>query len=163
MNSSAADASESPVAPELEALIPSTVGGIELSISSQTGDAILADDPNSRAIIAALRAEGKEPADLRVADGFGYDDATGSSFEMTVFSVDGMKLKALESLVLDSWLSATGAGITTDTVTLSGIEVTRVDRGDEGALDYVLTHNGVVISITTDDPALATEAIAGLP
>jgi len=156
-------ASESPVVPELEAMIPASVGGIELSISSQTGDAILADDTNSRAIIAALRAAGKTPTDLRVADGYGYDDTTGSDLEIAVFAVDGMKISALKALVLDSWLSASGAGITTDAATIGGVKVTRVDRGDGGSVDYVLTRNGVVILVTTNDETLAAEAIQALP
>jgi len=156
-------ASESPVAPELEALIPTSVGGIDLSISSETGDAILADDPNSRAIIAALRAAGKEPTDLRIADGYAYDDTTGTDLEVTAFAVDGMQLKALKALVLDSWLSASGAGITTDTATIGGVEVTRVDRGDEGDVDYLLTRDGVVIVVTTNDASLAAQALEALP
>jgi hypothetical protein len=156
-------ASESPVAPELEALIPTSIGGIDLSISSQTGDAILADDPNSRAIVAALRAAGKDPVDLRVADGYGYDDTSGTEFEITAFSVDGMKVSALKALVLSSWLSASGAGITTDTAKVGGVDVTRVDRGDGGAVDYVLTRGGDVIVVTTSDEGLASQALAALP
>jgi hypothetical protein len=162
-SSDAAAASESPVAPELESLIPSSVGGIDLSISSETGDAILADDPNSRAITAALRAAGRSPVDLRVADGYGYDDATSTDLEITAFAVDGMKIKDLKALVLDSWLSASGAGITTGTATVGGVEVTRVDRGDGGDVDYVLTRNGVVIVVTTNDETLAAQAIQALP
>jgi hypothetical protein len=156
-------ASESPVAPELEALIPSSVGGIELSISSQTGDAILADDSNSRAIIAALRAAGRTPADLRVADGYGYDDTMGTDLEVAAFAVDGMKLSALKALVLDSWLSASGAGITTDTATIGGVKVTRVDRGDGGSVDYVLARDGVVVLVTTNDESLAAQTFEALP
>ncbi len=162
-SSDEAGASESPVAPELEALIPPSIGGIELSISSETGDAILSDDTNSRAIIAALRAAGKEPADLRVADGYGYDDTSGTDLEITAFAVDGMKTKALKAMVINSWLSASGAGVTTGTATIGGVEVTRIDRGDAGDVDYVLTRNGVVLVVTTNDETLAAQALQALP
>ncbi len=154
-------ASESPVAPELEAVIPSTVGDVQLAVQSETGDAILSDDQNSRAIIAALRAGGKQPSDLRLA--YGYDAIGDSDLVITVFAVDGMKLDALRQLVLDSWLSASGAGITTDSVTLSGVKVTSVDRSDGGPIDYVLTRNGDVITISTADAGLAAQAVAALP
>ncbi len=154
-------ASGSPVAPELEAMIPSTVGAVQMAVESQTGDAILSDDQNSRAIIAALRAAGKQATDLRLA--YGYDGVGNSDLVITVFAVDGMKVSALRQLVLDSWLSATGAGITTDTTTLAGIDVTRVDRGDGGSIDYVLTRNGDVITISTADAALAAQAAAAIP
>ena len=161
--SAGAEASGSPVAPELEALIPSSVDGIDLSISSETGDAILSDDPNSRAIVAALKAAGKQPVDLRVADGYGYDETTGTDLEIIAFAVDGMKLSALKALVLNSWLSASGAGITTETATVGGVTVTRVDRGDAGAVDYLLTRNGDVIVVTTEDPNVAAQALQALP
>jgi hypothetical protein len=65
--------------------------------------------------------------------------------------------------VLDSWLAASGSGINRDDVDLGGRTVTRIDYGDDGAKDYVVSESGATIVITTADEALATEAIKALP
>ena len=41
--------------------------------------------------------------------------------------------------------------------------VTRIDYGDDGTKDYVVTRDGAVIVITSADEALATAAIKALP
>lgn len=67
------------------------------------------------------------------------------------------------TIVLESWLAATGAGVKTDTVTLSGRELMRIDYGDGGSLDYVTSKGAIVIVITTASPELAAQAVAALP
>jgi hypothetical protein len=153
--------SDSPAAPDLEAALPTQVGDVTLTVQSAVGTSILGDDQGSRAIIAALRAEGRTPDDLRVARG--YDPSGNSDLTILAVSVTGMKLDAVKSLVMSAWLAASGAGVTMDAVTLSGHEFTRIDYGDGGSIEYLLAENDRVLIIETADATIAAQAAAALP
>jgi hypothetical protein len=159
--SGAAGPSASPAAPELEKLLPAKVGSVDLTVDSALGSTVLQSDQGSRAITAALRAAGKSPDALRLAEA--YDATQNSDLNMLAVTVDGMDVAKVRQLVLDSWLAASGAGVTQTQVTLGGKEYTKIDLGDEGPLDYVRTENGVVFVITTSDATLAEQAAALLP
>ena len=161
MPSDGAEAPESPAAPELEAAIPATIGDVQLQTDSVTGVDVLGDDPGARAITAALRADGHTPADLLVA--YASDETGASDLSITALAVDGMGEKALRKLVLEAWLPSTTAGVTTAPATVGGRDVTKVDYGDDGPLDYVLSNDGRVFIVTTADAALAAEALKALP
>lgn len=151
----------SPAAPDMIAALPTKVGSITLATDSLTGTTFLADDQGSRAILATLRAAGKGPDDLHVAQA--YDELGESDLTLLALGVEGMPAATLEKLVINSWLAASGEGVTRDTVTLAGKTWTRLDYGDGGTLDYVLAERSPVIVITTSDPKLAAEAAAALP
>lgn len=159
--SAGASPSASAAAPELESALPTQVGSVNLSVESALGATILGSDQGSRAIIAALRADGKSPEDLRVAQA--YDPTGASDLTITAIRVQGMTLDTLKSLVLSSWLAASGAGVKEDSVTLGGHTFTRIDYGDEGPLNYVLAENDMIRIIETADPGLAAQAAAALP
>jgi hypothetical protein len=159
--SESAGASPSAAAPELEAALPTRVGTATLTIESATGPTVLGTDQGSRAITAALRAAGKTADDFRVAQAF--DTSGGTDLSIVAISVPGVKLDTLRTLVLDAWLVANGAGVKTDSVTLAGHPFTRIDFGDQGALDYVLATADRVIVIQTADANLASQAAAALP
>ncbi|MEI8332953.1 MAG: hypothetical protein WCH74_03740 [Chloroflexota bacterium] len=148
-------------APELEAVLPGTVAETALTIDSALGSAVLGDDAGSRAIIAALRAEDKTPDDLRLAQA--YDPNGTLDLSVVAFQVEGLQSAALQKIVLDTWLSATGTGVTTSTITLGGREFTRIDYGDGGSMSYVTTDGDIVIVIETSDADLAAQAAAALP
>ena len=152
---------ESPAAPDLVALMPTQVGSIAMASDSATGGTFLSDDQGSRAIQAALRAAGKTPDDLRVAQAF--DEAGAVDLSVMAVTVDGLPAEQTRDIVLENWLAATGDGVTKDTVTLAGQTWTRIDYGDGGTLDYVLTDGANVIVITTADAALAEQTAAALP
>lgn len=154
-------APESPAAPDLVASLPTQVGTITMASDSATGSTILGEDQGSRAILAAIRAAGREPDDLRVAQA--YDESGESDLSILAVTVQGLPVAETEQIVLDSWLAATGSGVTKDTVTLDGREWTRIDYGDGGTLDYLLLDGANVIVVTTADPALAATAAAALP
>lgn len=159
--SASAAASASPAAPELEKLLPAMVGKVELTIDSAVGSTVLQDDQGSRAITAALRAEGKGPDALRLAEA--YDASQSSDLNILAVRVDGMAVAKTRQLVLDSWLAASGAGVRQTQATIGGREYTKVDLGDGGPIDYVRASGDVVFVITTSDPALAGEAATLLP
>ena len=152
---------ESPAAPDLVALMPSQVGSIVMTSDSATGGTFLSDDQDSRAIQAALRAAGKAPDDLRVAQA--WDGAGASDLSVMAVTVDGLPAGQTRDMVLETLLAASGDGVTKDTVTLDGKAWTRIDYGDGGTLDYVLTDGANVIVITTADAALAEQTAAALP
>ena len=86
-----------------------------------------------------------------------------SDLSIMAMGVDGLSPAKVLPLVLDSWLAASGAGVTREQVTMAGKEFTRVDRGDQLAMDYVTTRGDAVIVITTADPAEAEAVAAALP
>lgn len=151
----------SAAAPKLEAALPAEVNGIALTINSALGSDILSSDQGSRAILAALRADGAGPEDLSVAQA--YDESGAADITIMAVTVTGMPIANTEKLVLDSWLAASGSGITRTGITLAGAPWTQVDYGDEGARDYVASRGDIVFVITTADPSLAALAAAALP
>ena len=153
--------SEVAIAPELEAKLPADVDGTVLTIDSAVGTDVLGEDQSSRAITAALRAAGKTPADLTLAQA--YDETQAADLSIIAFAVEGLTDAETRDIVLDSWLSASGAGVTRSDVQLGGTTVTRIDYGDDGTMDYVVTRDGAVVVITTGDEALATAAIEAMP
>ncbi|HSP19085.1 MAG TPA: hypothetical protein VLQ79_06210 [Myxococcaceae bacterium] len=161
LDPSASAAAASPAAPDLIAALPSKVGNVTLTSDSATGTTILGEDQGSHAILAALRQGGKKAADLRVAQA--YDTATQSDLSILALTVDGMPIAQTKKLVMDTWLTASGPGVTQSEVTLNGKTWTRVDYGDEGMKDYILAAEPKVIVITTADPKLAEQAAAALP
>ena len=136
-----------------------TVDGTVLTIDSAIGTDVLGEDQSSRAITAALRAAGKTPADLTLAQA--YDETQAADLSIIAFAVDGLSDAKTRDIVLDSWLSASGAGVTRSDVQLGGTTVTRIDYGDDGTKDYVVTRDGAVVVITTADEALATRGDRG--
>jgi hypothetical protein len=157
--SSSPDAS--PAAPSLEALLPTEVDGTTLLVDSATGADILQDDPGSRAMTAALRALGKTPADLRVAQA--YDEADELDLYFVAFQVDGVDPAAFRTLILQSWLVADAEGVTVEDVELAGKTLTRVDYGDELADAYLYGTGDVVILMHTSSAELAESGAAELP
>jgi hypothetical protein len=153
------DGAETPAAPDLEARIPTKVGDVTLVPSSYTGS-VFTQDPSGRVIIAALRAAGHGPDDLRVAEA--YDDSGASDLQVQVVSVKDMPVAKAKDLVLDTWLAATGPGVTREKTTLAGKEWERIDYGDEGSKQYVRTDGNDVIVITASDPGQAEKAAAGI-
>jgi len=153
--------SSTPAALDLERLVPTQVGTVKLTVNSALGPDILGQDQGSRAILAALRLVNLTASDLRVAQA--YDETGASDLTLLVVAVKGMQLETMRKLVLDSWLAASGAGVISTDVTLSGHQFTRFDYGDEGTRDYVQAVDGHVMVITTSNAALAEQAAAALP
>jgi hypothetical protein len=156
----ASGAAESPAAPDLIALLPSTVGDVALATDSASGSTLLGEDQGSRAILASLRAAGKTADDMRVAQA--YDETGVSDLSILIVTVDGMPVAQTRKLVLDSWLAATGDGVKTSDITLGGKPWTKIDYGDGGTFDYVHTDDTHVIVVTTADANVAEQTAAAL-
>jgi hypothetical protein len=152
---------ESPAVPDLVARLPSRVGDITLVADSATGSTFLGEDQGSRAILAALRAEGFEPDAFQYAQAF--DELNVSDLFILAFRVEGMDLTKVQDLVLSSWLAASGAGITRTPVTFGEDEWILVDYGDDLTKEWVRAADGHVFVISTADEALAEQAAAAIP
>ena len=151
----------SAAAPGLEALLPTEVEGTPFLVDSATGADILQDDPGSRAMTAALRALGRTPGDLRVAQA--YDETDELDLYFVAFQVDGVEPAAFRTLILQSWLVADAEGVTIEEVELAGKTLTRVDYGDELADAYLFSANDIVILMHTSSAELAESGAAELP
>lgn len=152
---------ESQAAPDLVARLPTSVGDLNLIADSATGSTFLGDDQGSRAVLAALREADLEPDDLRVAQA--YDELAESDLSILIVRVDGMPAEQTQALVMDVWLAATGPGVSREPFEMAGKTWTKVDYGDGGMIDYVLTEADTVLVITTADPELAAQTAAALP
>jgi hypothetical protein len=155
-------ASEAPgAAPELEALLPSEIDGTAFITDSASGADILQDDPGSRAMTAALRALGKTPTDLEVAQA--YDENDEIDLYFVAFSLAGADPEAFRTLILQSWLVSDAEGVTIEEVELGGKMLTRVDYGDELADAYLYATGDAVILLHTSSAELAEAGAAALP
>jgi hypothetical protein len=165
------DPSASPFAPELEAILPSSVtdttssasppGSIPLTKLSTSATDVLGSDPSSRALSARIRALGGTPDQLQVAQA--YDETGAIDLSIIAFRLPNADLAKLRAAIIDTWLSAGAEGVTTTTVTLGGKSLTKVDYGDSSSIEYVYAKADYVIVIDTADLAVATDVAAQLP
>ncbi len=143
----------------LEALLPKTIDGTDLSSQSTTGTDALGSDPSSEPLIKWLATKGKTPGDLQIAEA--YDPTLTIDADITALRLDGTTAAVLRQELMHTWLGADASGITTTNKTIGGKAVMVIDYGDEGALDYVFEHGDTVVILSTSDPALAARVIAG--
>jgi hypothetical protein len=147
-------------APELEKLLPTTIGGVPFTVDSALGSTVLTSDAGGRAATAALKAKGKSPDDLRYAESL--DQTQTVAVSALAISVNGLTAAETQVMLLD-WFQLSGAGVTHSEVTLSGKTWTKYDLGDELPLNYFRNSGTAVLVITTSDPALAEQAAAAMP
>jgi hypothetical protein len=152
--------SPSSLAPELEAKLPTEIGGTPLTIQSTSADEVFGTDPNSRALTARIRALGAQTSDLQVAQA--YDDSNQVDLSIVAFRLPGKDGTKLRDAIVDTWLSANVAGVTKSDVTLGGKQLTKIDYGDAGTVEYVYKGPDYVVVIDTSDPAVATEVASKL-
>jgi hypothetical protein len=151
----------SPASPELEGMLPTEIDGTPFIVETFTGADAFGNDAGSRAVTAGLRALGKTPADLELAEV--YDENQAIDLYMFAFRLAGADPEALRTLVLDSWLVAGAEGVTTEEVELAGKSMTHVEYGDEFPDAYLYSTGDVAILIHTGSEELAEAAAATLP
>lgn len=151
----------SPVAPELEALMPRLVSGTTLVVQSATGDQVLGTDAASKALVSALDSFGKKPTDLQIAQA--YDASSTLDLTILGFRVPGISAAKLQPAVLQTWLFAGATGVTTKDATVSGVKVTEVTYGGSTSVSYVAARKDAVIIVQSADATLAAAALAALP
>ena len=167
-----AGGSTPPFAPELEAALPTSIADptpgaasgstIKLTVDSASASDVFAQasDPGTRALSARIRTLGKTLDDLQYAEAF---DETGTvNVAIRGFRLPGVEPAKLHAAIVETWLSSSAAGVKTDRVTIAGKSVTRIDYGDQSALEYVVQLGDIVIDVEADDPAVAQAVIAAL-
>ena len=145
--------------PDLEALLPTTLGGVALTIESQAGTDLATQSAAFDAFLASL---GKGRADFSLASAYspgGLEAAVGA------WRVDG----ADPARLLPGFRTAVQASSTTPLTvveeTVAGRRVTRIaDPGQltQGPL-YALVRGDTLLFVQTTERALAEEAMAKLP
>ena len=151
----------SPASPELEGLLPTEIAGTPFIVDTFTGADAFGNDVGSRAVTAGLRALGKSPADLELAEA--YDQNESLDLYLFAFRLPGAKPEELRSLVLDSWLVTDAEGVTSEQVELGGKTVTRIEYGDDFQDAYVYSLGDRVVIIHSGSPDLAAAAAEALP
>ena len=144
--------------PALEALLPTTLGGMTLTAESQAGTDLATNSAPFDAFLADL---GRTRADFWLASAY----ATGLKAEIGAWRVKG----ASPALLLSGFKKAVQASSTTPLAvaeeTLAGRPVTRI--GDKGQLTrgpiYVYARGNALLFVETPERALAEEAIGKLP
>jgi hypothetical protein len=148
--------------PDLEKLLPATVGNLALTRQSILGTTgLVGSDPSSQALVATLDTLGKTPADFQIAAG--YDESGVTDLQVFAFRLGGVKGPVLGQAIVDSYQAAGASAVTAAKVTISGKSVTHISYGTTEADDYVYVHGDVVYDVGTTDPDLAAQSLAALP
>lgn len=151
--------------PELEALLPASVGGVALERLSLTGaDFYALGTSDSRARLDdMLKALGRTLADLAVADA---GDPTGRAvLEVGVLRVAGSEPARL----LSEWAASNQAvkpgQIVVTNETVDGRRLTRLVDSTRpvGGSTYAYAIGDTIFLVAADDPALLSNALAQLP
>ena len=145
--------------PALEALLPTTLGGMSLVVESQDGKDLMT---NSATFDAFLAGMGRTRADFSLASAYsekGLHAAVGG------WRVKGGEPAALLAGFKITLQASSATPLTMAEETVGGRTVTRI--GDKGQLAqgplYVIVRGDTLLFVQTPDHGLAEEAIGKLP
>ena len=141
--------------PELEALLPSTLGGVALTIESQAGGDLLT---NSAAFDAFLSTLGKSRADFTVASAYAHGNLKAAAGIWRVKGADpALLLPGFKTAIQAS----SAASLESAHIVVAGRGVTRI--GGPGQLAqgplYVVVSGDKLVFVQTPEPGLAEEAM----
>jgi len=147
-------------APDLEALLPTSIDGTAMTLQSWNGDGLLQDGGQwGDAINTYLGTVGKTTADLTAAQAYDATENTDSSINL--FRLNGVDPKAFRDAMVAAW-KAGYPDMTVSTVKLDGTEVTKGDFGSDAIDSYWYVKDGMVFDIEASDVAAATAILKGL-
>jgi hypothetical protein len=158
-SASSSAAAESHAAPDLERLLPHTVGTTTLVTQSVLGSTALGSGAASQALVTSLKNLGKTPADLQIAGA--YDPAGALDLHLFAYRVSGVDTTALGRAVIESQLTNTAANATSSQVTVGGHSLTKISFSS-GTPVYVYGLSGVVYAIQSSDTNLVATVIGAL-
>jgi hypothetical protein len=146
--------------PTLEALLPTTLGGVALKVESQAGTDLSTRSGPFDAFLAGL---GKTRADFSLASA--YSQGGDLKAEIGAWRVTGADPAALLPGFRAVLQASSTTPLTVAEETLGGRSVTRI--GDPGQLTrgplYVIVRGETLLFVQTPEPALAEEAMQKLP
>ncbi len=145
--------------PDLEALLPTILGGVTLTVESQAGTDLSTSSGPFDVFLAGL---GKSRADFTLASAYAQGELKAE--------VGAWRIKDADpALLLPGFKTVMQASSTTPLTnaeeTIGGREVTRIGAPGEltqGPL-YVVVRGDVLLFVQTPDAALAAEAMQKLP
>ena len=153
-----AASAERHAAPELESLLPQTLGGVKLTRESQAGTDLTT---NSAAFDAFLKALGKTRADFSLASAYAPGGLKGA---VGIWRVNGADSSALMAAFKVALQASSNVPLSIKEETVAGHPVTRIGAPGELAQGplYSFIRPNMILFVQTPDPALAEEAIRKL-
>ena len=145
---------------DLEALIPDTVGDLEMTKSSMRGNEFLISEGSDPATVQFLEDLGVEPSDVSMAVGFGFSADAATSLIMFVFRAEGADTNQLVSAFKASLDSQRDTPHTWTSDEIGGTSVEKALDGETAI--YLYARNDVLIFVSGDADS-AAEAISELP
>jgi hypothetical protein len=146
-------------APDLEALLPTSLGGVALTIESQSGTDLRTSSVAFDAFLASL---GKTRADFSLASAYARKGLPAAVGAWRVQGASGAELLPSFKVALQA---SSATPLASAEEQLAGRPVTRI--GDKGQLAqgplYAFARGDTIWFVQTIEPALAQEAMAKLP
>jgi hypothetical protein len=145
---------------DLEALIPDTVGDLEISKTSMRGNEFLISEGSDAATVQFLEDLGVAPSDVSMAVGFGVSTEASTSLIMFVFRAEGADTNQLVSAFKASLDSERDTPLTWTSGEVGGTSVEKALDGETAI--YLYAKNDILIFVSGDADS-AAEAISDLP
>lgn len=146
---------------DLEALIPDTIAGLTMDISSSQGDEYLVAPGSSPELVQFLQDVGVSPSDVSLAIGSGYNADFTTSLFMFVIRAKGADSGRLISAFKTASSAAGESPIPWASATVGGKQVETAAAN--GGNTYLYVKGDVLFWITAAPQTLAEEVIRGLP
>ena len=145
---------------DLEALIPDTVGDLDMTKSSMRGNEFLISDSSDPATVQFLEDLGVAPNDVSMAVGFGFSADAATSLIMFVFRAEGAETNQLISAFKASLDSQRDTPLTWTSDEIGGTSVEKALDGETAI--YLYAKDDILIFVSGDADS-AAEAISELP
>ncbi|MEA2621438.1 MAG: hypothetical protein QOH61_348 [Chloroflexota bacterium] len=139
--------------PDLESMLPESVGGIALQKRSANGEELIGGDLGSGTVLDALASLVRTPGQVSFALAVPVE---GSSVVLSAYRLEGVDASAI-----DARLAGFPAEVWSRT-SVGGRDVLVSVAGSDGRKTYLRVSGNVVEEVTTADGALAEEAVAAL-
>jgi len=147
-------------AKELEALLPDSLGGVKLVKASYKGSDFLNSANSNEEFKTWLTSVGKSLDDVSAAFGFAASGTSGSAiFAFRVQGVDNGKL-------IDAFKTSAAQGSSAMTWTSANVGGKNVQQAQDPDTKSTVSLYGpadLLFFVTTNDPAVAQEALSHLP
>ena len=146
--------------PRLEALLPSTLGGVSLVVESQHGTDL---SNQSEALDAMLKDLGRALTDFTLASA--YSPAGDIEAQVGAWRVSGVTPDALMPAFVDTVQASSATKLTVTELTIGGHDITQIGAPGQLAQGplYAYPKDDMVLFVQTPDPKLADEALAKMP
>jgi hypothetical protein len=145
-------------APELEALLPKSLGGVALTVESQAGADLMT---NSAAFDTFLRTLGKTRADFTLASAYASGGLKGAA---GIWRVSGADSGALLGAFKAALQASSNVPLTIAEEIIADHPITRIGAPGELAQGplYAFARSNMILFVQSPDPLLAEEAIGKL-